>query len=130
MRVSERDDESILELQRLVKAYKRAGAVTEVAHVVSPVIHVVLNDHVSAADSMVVLVHYKVILNLSVLVVHLRAYDCAPIVLTSQCSLHAARVYLDRDVLTDVRAFDRRNPEYFCFVDLVLRDYDARKLAL
>jgi hypothetical protein len=130
MGVAERDDEAIAQLQGLVKAHESARAVAQVAHVIAPVFQVVLDDHVSAADPVVILVHHKVVLNLAILVVHLRADYRAAIVLASQRSLHATRVDLYRDVLADIRTLDCTYPKNVCLVDLVLWDDHASHMGV
>lgn len=92
--------------QRDIKPHKCAGAVSQISQIVVPVVHVVLNDHMSLADAGVHRGDDEVIKNFSTRVSLLRANNGTAVALVSSGAHQAASIYVQSCVLGDCEAFN------------------------
>ena len=88
MRGTKGNDEAILENQGHIKSYKGTRTLAQVPNIVLPVAHVVLDDHMSIANTIIlILCNDKVIDVLSIEGGILRPQNSASIILPSKAAL-------------------------------------------
>ena len=125
MRRAERNDETVFERQWHIESDKGTRSFAKVAYVVLAVSHIVLDDHVSVANTIIlVLLDHKVVIDFTFRAVLERSEDRAPVVFAALRADQPLRVDIHRGATVGLGTLDHFDAETVCFVNLVEGHHD------